>query len=198
MTSKMSGLNTISRALNDGDVARAQIATVLLGIPDPRSVPNGATEHNKLIKLIGELAWSGLLKRTWDPEKHPKWPAGTPDSQGGRFAPTGNGATTNERNPARRGRPGRKSEEECERQYNADNYVCGTLDNKRDRGICRASATERYSACLRGKLMPPLALPTPGYDYQPAPVVPARHNLPSTPPWWLFLPWVLPAAGIPA
>lgn len=24
----------------------------------------------------------------WDPSKHPRWPTGTPDSQGGRFAPT--------------------------------------------------------------------------------------------------------------
>jgi hypothetical protein len=28
-----------------------------------------------------------MLKRDWDPSKHPRWPAGSPDSTGGRFAP---------------------------------------------------------------------------------------------------------------
>ena len=33
MTAKMGGLGAISRALNEGNIARAQIATVLLAIP---------------------------------------------------------------------------------------------------------------------------------------------------------------------
>ena len=37
---------------------------------------------------FGEAAHaSGLLKRGWDPSKHPRWPAGSLDSVGGRFAP---------------------------------------------------------------------------------------------------------------
>lgn len=194
MTAKMGGLGAISHALNEGDIARAQIATVLLGIPDPLS--NGPTTSDDLLKFVRDLAWSGLLKRTWDPNKHPKWPAGAPDSQGGKFSPVGNGATTNARDPSRRGRPGRKSEEECERQLDADSRVCGNLEDKRDRAICRSSAMERYAACLRGKPMPPLTLPTPDYDFQPLPVAPPRHySLPATPPWWFFLPLVLPAAA---
>ena len=35
MSAKRGGLRVIAKALNDGNVARAQIATVLLGIPDP-------------------------------------------------------------------------------------------------------------------------------------------------------------------
>jgi hypothetical protein len=30
-----------------------------------------------------------LLKADWDADEHPRWPAGTPDSQGGQFAPKG-------------------------------------------------------------------------------------------------------------
>jgi hypothetical protein len=40
--SKRGGLTAIANALNDGDVVRAQIATVLLGIPDPPSLSKGA------------------------------------------------------------------------------------------------------------------------------------------------------------
>ena len=36
---------------------------------------------------MDELQWSGLLKADCDPDEHPRWPAGAPDSQGGQFAP---------------------------------------------------------------------------------------------------------------
>ena len=39
MSSKRGGLKAIASALNEGEVARAQIATVLLGIPTLRSSP---------------------------------------------------------------------------------------------------------------------------------------------------------------
>lgn len=35
ISSKTGGLKAICNALNEGDIVRAQIATVLLGIPDP-------------------------------------------------------------------------------------------------------------------------------------------------------------------
>jgi hypothetical protein len=41
LSSKMGGLHTISRALSDGDTARAQIATLLLSIPDPTFLSKG-------------------------------------------------------------------------------------------------------------------------------------------------------------
>ena len=87
MSSKMGGIRAISNALNKGDVARAQIATVLLGIPDPPALSKGADNRAELNKFIDDLFWSGLLKADWDPDEHMRWPAGSPDSQGGRFAP---------------------------------------------------------------------------------------------------------------
>ncbi|MHB8885821.1 MAG: hypothetical protein ACYC5H_12240 [Methylovirgula sp.] len=37
----------------------------------------------------GAVPFAPLDGAGWDPEKHPRWPAGTPDSQGGQFAPEG-------------------------------------------------------------------------------------------------------------
>jgi hypothetical protein len=89
ISSKRGGLAAIAKALNEGDVVRAQVATVLLGIPRPPSVSKGAPSRQAMIELASDLRWSGLLKADWDSDKHPRWPAGAPDSQGGRFAPKG-------------------------------------------------------------------------------------------------------------
>ena len=87
MSSKRGGLAVIAKALGEGDVVRAQVATVLLGIPDPPSLSKGAPSRQEMIKLASDLHWSGLLKADWDADEHPRWPAGAPDSQGGQFAP---------------------------------------------------------------------------------------------------------------
>jgi hypothetical protein len=89
MSSKRGGLIAIAKALNQGDVVRAQVATVLLGIPHPPSLSKGASSRQEVIKLASDLRWSGLLKAEWDADEHPRWPAGAPDSQGGQFAPKG-------------------------------------------------------------------------------------------------------------
>jgi hypothetical protein len=89
MSSKKGGLKVIASALNQGDVARAQIATVLLGIPDPPQLSKRACTRDGMITLIRDLHWSGLLK--WDPDEHPRWPAGSSDGRGGEFAPKGEG-----------------------------------------------------------------------------------------------------------
>jgi hypothetical protein len=89
MSSKRGGLTAIAKALNEGDVVRAQVATVLLGIPHPPSLSKGAPSRQEMIKLARDLQWSGLLKADWDSDEHPRWPAGAPDSQGGQFAPKG-------------------------------------------------------------------------------------------------------------
>jgi hypothetical protein len=89
MSSKRGGLTVIAKALGEGDVARAQVATVLLGIPHPPSLSKGAPSRQAMIALASDLRWSGLLKADWDPDEHPRWPAGAPDSQGGQFAPKG-------------------------------------------------------------------------------------------------------------
>lgn len=87
MSSKMGGLKAISNALNEGDIARAQIATVLLAIPEPPLPKESAHSKSEMIKFVRDLHWSGLIKVSWDPDEHPRWAADAPDSQGGQFAP---------------------------------------------------------------------------------------------------------------
>jgi A nuclease family of the HNH/ENDO VII superfamily with conserved AHH len=108
MSSKTGGLRAIANAFNDGDMARAQVATLLLRMPNPPSLSKGAPSRQEMIKLAGELHWSGVLKADWDPDQHPRWPAHAPDSQGGRFAPKGDdpaagqsaGATSQAKQPS--------------------------------------------------------------------------------------------------
>jgi hypothetical protein len=96
MSSKIGGIKAVANALNEGDVTRAQIATVLLGISDIPPFSKGARSRDRMIKLVRDLAWSGMLK--WDSDEHPRWPAGTPDDKGGKkggkFAPKGQGGET--------------------------------------------------------------------------------------------------------
>jgi hypothetical protein len=87
LASKRGGLDVIARALSEGDLVRAQVATLLLGIPDPPSLSKGAPSRQEMIRLASDLRRSGLLKADWDPDQHPRWPAGAPDAQGGQFAP---------------------------------------------------------------------------------------------------------------
>jgi hypothetical protein len=91
ISSKAGGLRAITNALNEGDVVRAQIATALLGIPDPPPLSKRAHSRERMIKLIRDLHWSGLIKADWDPSEHPRRPAGSADSVGGDFAPKGEG-----------------------------------------------------------------------------------------------------------
>jgi hypothetical protein len=88
-TPKIGGLAAVSRALNRGDLLHAQIATLHLQIPDPPSLTKSLQNAEEIIDLARQLQASGLLKADWDPTKHPRWPAGSPNSIGGRFAPTG-------------------------------------------------------------------------------------------------------------
>lgn len=92
MAGKLGGLEVIAAALNAGQVARAQIATVLLGIPDPPPFSKAMGSTRAMMKFIRDLYWSGMIKADWEPDEHPRWPAGAPDSQGGQFAPKGEGA----------------------------------------------------------------------------------------------------------
>jgi hypothetical protein len=90
VSSKSAGLNAIARALNAGAVAHAQLVTLHLEIPNPPTLTKSVSPHGDVIRFIRELWLSGLIK-TWEPDKHPRWPAGTPDSAGGQFAPKGEG-----------------------------------------------------------------------------------------------------------
>ena len=89
MSRKAGGLRAICNALNDGDIVRAQIAAVLLGIPDAPASAKGKPSRDQMIKFIRDLDWSGMIKADWDPDEHPRWPAGS--GQGGQFAPEGEG-----------------------------------------------------------------------------------------------------------
>jgi hypothetical protein len=84
---KMQGLAAIAGALDRGDLLHAHIATLHLEIPDPPALSKGAQSATELVALAKELHASAMLERDWDPAKHPRWPAGSPDSIGGRFAP---------------------------------------------------------------------------------------------------------------
>jgi hypothetical protein len=84
---KMHSLAGIAGALDRGDLLHARIATLHLEIPDPPALAKGAQSANDFVALAKELHASGMLQRDWDPSKHPRWPAGSPDSTGGRFAP---------------------------------------------------------------------------------------------------------------
>ena len=60
-------LRVIANALNVGDVARAQVGTVLLGIPDPPQLSKGIGSRDEMVRLICDLNWSGMPK--WDPDR---------------------------------------------------------------------------------------------------------------------------------
>jgi hypothetical protein len=78
-------LGRVAEALNDGDLAMAQIAALHLRLPDPpeEDAPTDPTE------LVTRLATAGLIKILWEESKHPRQPAGSPDSTGGEFASSG-------------------------------------------------------------------------------------------------------------
>ncbi len=81
----MNGLNVVARALNDGNIALAQIAMLNLRLPDlPSPQKTSPSEHS--LEIARALWESGILKSTeFEPAKHPRWPRGAPASQGGRF-----------------------------------------------------------------------------------------------------------------
>jgi hypothetical protein len=88
-SSKTRGVTTIARALNEGSVVRAQLAALFLRFPNPPQIAKSAASKSDLIKFIRELHASDMLKATWEPTEHPRWPGGSDDHQGGRFAPKG-------------------------------------------------------------------------------------------------------------
>ncbi len=84
---KLEALAAIARALDRGDLLHAHVATLHLQIPNPPPFANAAQSASEVVALAKQLHASGLLKRGWDPSKHPRWPARSLDSVGGRFAP---------------------------------------------------------------------------------------------------------------
>src|SRR5579862_3123819 len=88
-TRAMSGVAAIGRALSAGDLARAQLITVLLKIPDPPDLAESQCTAPEVASTALRLYASGILKSDWDSNKHPRWPAGSPGGTGGEFAPAG-------------------------------------------------------------------------------------------------------------
>jgi hypothetical protein len=70
------GLSVVSRALNDGDLALAMIATTQLGLP--------CLEAEEARRAMAAVA---MFKAAADDPKHPGWPAGTEGGRGGQFCP---------------------------------------------------------------------------------------------------------------
>lgn len=90
ISSKSHALFAMSRDLNEGDVSHAQLVALFLRIPESEPPPQArGHSRDRFIKLIQSLHANGLLKVDWNPDEHPRWPAGAPDSQGGQFAPKG-------------------------------------------------------------------------------------------------------------
>jgi len=87
MAAKAGGLAAIAGGLNRRDMAFAQIATVQLRLPDLPPLAKSARTDGEVARLAVELFRAGILRGAFDPAKHPKWPAGAPDSQGGLFRP---------------------------------------------------------------------------------------------------------------
>ena len=82
VSAKEKGLAAIARALNKGEVALAQLATLFAHFPDPPSLAKRAPSQDEIIKLALALDWAGLLKIN---PRH--YPAGTSGGKGGQFAP---------------------------------------------------------------------------------------------------------------
>ena len=86
---KLAGLRTVAAALDCGEIALAKIAALHLRLPDPPPLAKDLLNEGALVQLASDLQASGVLAKDFDPDKHPRWPAGTPDHQGGQFAPAG-------------------------------------------------------------------------------------------------------------
>jgi hypothetical protein len=48
---------------------------------------------SEIADLARRLEYSGLLKREWNSDLHPRWPGGSADGAGGQFAPAGPGVS---------------------------------------------------------------------------------------------------------
>jgi hypothetical protein len=90
---KRGGVGAVAAALTKGELARAQIAALLLRLPDPPASASARFDALEKRRLAGDLAACGLLKADadWD-ERHPR--TGAPPNPGW-FAPT-QGAASDE------------------------------------------------------------------------------------------------------
>jgi hypothetical protein len=93
LEAKSRGLAASALALGSGEVAKAQITALFLRLPEPPPMTKAAATAREITELTQRLEFSGLLKRDWNPDQHPRWPAGSAGGVGGEFAPEGSGRT---------------------------------------------------------------------------------------------------------
>ena len=84
---KVVGLKVVAQALNNGEIARAQIAAFLLKLPDP---PRADRELGQKRDVLAKLRDGGWLEKGWNEEDHPR--AGVAPNSGW-FAPKDSGDT---------------------------------------------------------------------------------------------------------
>jgi len=82
---KIAGLRVAADALNSGDVAKAQIAVLLMRLPSPPVREATYDQRARFHKRMRECGW---LSKDWDPQKHPR--SGVAPNPG-RFAPVEGG-----------------------------------------------------------------------------------------------------------
>lgn len=75
-TGLLSGLDAVARALNEGDLARAMIATTQMRLP-----------YLDEAQALRAARAEALRKAAADDPAHPGWPAGTSGGKGGQFRP---------------------------------------------------------------------------------------------------------------
>ena len=167
VAAKIGGIGVVARALNRGDVAYAQIATLNLRIPDPPSLAKRKSDAD-IADLVSQLKASDLLRKDWDPDKHPRWPAGADDGAGGQFAPSDGGTSAPSQTPTSGTNAGQEDrpsliyvakpdkEREDEEAAERDEAICRSLRDPAVRRRCWESANERRGARVRGKPLPAL------------------------------------------
>jgi hypothetical protein len=96
--SKVEGIATVASALNENNLVKAKIAAVHLRLPDIPPHPIPRRRSAEVVELALQLFGTGILSKTWDPEKHPRWPSG--ESDGGRFRPADGTSAGQEDRPA--------------------------------------------------------------------------------------------------
>lgn len=147
MAGKQGGLSTVANALNRGNLALAKIASVQMQLPD---LPHFSVRHENAAKVAFLLRRGGLLKEAWDPAKHPRWPAGSPDSQGGEFAPDDGGSSDSSLTGGIRS-PSQIVSDRCAEEWATARARCSEF---RDNGLLGSQGYlgfgRTYEQCVRG------------------------------------------------
>ena len=150
MAGKHSTLSTIANALNRGNLALAKIASVQMRLPD---LPRFSAADENIEKLAFLLRRGGLFKAEWDPTKHPRWPAGSPDGQGGEFSPADEGSDDIQSDPDVS--DGRSSSQivsdRCAEEWATARLFCKDLETRKLLGTFGYLGFGRaYEQCVRG------------------------------------------------